>query len=321
MRSLVTVQWSAAGWNLSEIQRAKWTSACPSSWPSLLVLAVQPISTASAADCGNAINCDIDAGGATVGTTQEVLERAKNGLDLQTGEPDKRVWEYTSATACQHSIPGSAGADIPCAGAVQACAGNTPAQGQGPQVRLYRREVDAKGVPISAAWLPIGTTCFPELVPGEPVLGIGLILAAFHNTAWAKPVAHTQPEGNVTLVTLPTFFEVTWPAAGFRPGQIDPVTLMGRRVQIRPTSNGFTYLFGDGSSPLQTDSPGGIYPDGDITHAYAKAGVDRVQIDITYGGEFSVEGGEWIPIPDLVTVAGAPQTLTVKTANARLVIK
>ena len=46
-----------------------------------------------------------------------------------------------------------------------------------------------------------------------------------------------------------------------------------------------------------------------------------VKIDITYGGEFSVEGGEWIPIPDLVTVAGAPQTLTVKTANARLVIK
>ena len=176
-------------------------------------------------------------------------------------------------------------------------------------------------MPISAAWLPIGTTCFPELVPGEPVLGMGLILAAFHNTPWAKPVVHTQPEGNVTLVTLPTFFEVTWRTAGFRPGQIDPVTLMGKRVQIRPTSNGFTYVFGDGSSPLQTDSPGGIYPDGDITHAYVKAGVYRIQIDITYGGEFSVEGGEWIAIPDQITVAGAPQTLTVKTANARLVIR
>jgi hypothetical protein len=49
------------------------------------------------------------------------------------------------------------------------------------------------------------------------------------------------------------------------------VTLMGRRVQIRPTSNGFTDVFGDGSSPLQTDSPGGTYPDSDITHAYAKS--------------------------------------------------
>ncbi|HEX7538618.1 MAG TPA: hypothetical protein VF391_16630, partial [Dermatophilaceae bacterium] len=237
------------------------------------------------------------------------------------GKPDVRVFEYTSVTACSLSIPGGANADVPCFGAVQACAGNTPAQGLGPQVRLYRRELNTKGVPISTAWDLLGTTCYPELVPGKQILGMGLILAAFHNTAFAKPTTHTQPEGNVTLVTLATYFEVKWPAAGYQPDEIDTVTLMGNQVQIRPTNQGYTYVFGDNTSQGPTDSPGGIYPDGDITHAYPKAGSYDSHIDITYGGEFSVGGGPWIPIPDTVTIPGQTQTLTVKTARARLVTK
>jgi hypothetical protein len=42
---------------------------------------------------------------------------------------------------------------------------------------------------------------------------------------------------------------------------------------------------------------------------------------ITYGGEFSIGGGAWIPIPDTVTVAGRSQPVTVKTARSRLVIR
>jgi len=187
-------------------------------------------------------------------------------------------------------------------------------------VRLYRRELDASGNPLGG-WTAIGTTCFPQFVPGKPVLGLGQILAAFHNTPWAKPTAHIQPEGNVTLVTLATYFEVKWPTAGFQPGEIDTVTLLGTPVRIRPTVQGYTYVFGDGTSFGPTASAGGAYPDGDITHAYPKAGNYNTHIDITYGGEFSVAGGPWLPIPDSVTVAGSLQPLTVKTANARLVIR
>lgn len=248
-----------------------------------------------------------------------MMERAKNGLDLQSGEPDKHVWEYTSATACQLSTPGGLNADAPCASAVAACAGNTPAQGLGPQIRLYRRELGLNGQPLPAGWQLLGMSCSLESVPGKPVLGMALILAEFHNTTWALPTVHIQPEGNVTLVTLPTYFEVKWPATGFQPGEIDPVTLMGRQVQIRPTNNGFTYVFGDGTSPLQTSSAGGVYPDGDITHVYAKAGTYDSHIDINYGGEFRVDGGEWIAIPDTVDVPGQTQVLTVKTAHARLI--
>jgi len=206
-------------------------------------------------------------------------------------------------------------------GAIQACAGNTPQQGQGPQIRLYRRELGANGIPAATGWELIGTTCFPDLVPGKPVLGMALILAAFHNTGWSKPAVHIQPEGNVTLVTLPTYFQVAWPAAGFQPGEIDTVSLLGNQVRIRPTVQGFTYVFGDGTTTGPTLSSGGQYPSGDVTHAYPKAGTYNSHIDITYGGEFSIGGGAWIPIPDTVTVAGTVQTVTVRTARARLVTR
>jgi hypothetical protein len=280
--------------------------------------------TSASADsaCGGiqALNCSANNGGIYSDLRSHELERSRQGLDIQTGAPDKRTFEYTSVYACPTNVPGDKTTDIVCTGAIQGCAGNTPEQGQGPMVRLYRRELDASGNPLGG-WTSIGTTCFPDLVPGKPVLGLGQILAAFHNTPWAKPTTHIQPEGNVTLVTLATYFEVKWPTAGFQPGEIDTVTLLGTPVRIRPTVQGYTYVFGDGTSFGPTPSAGGAYPDGDITHAYPKAGTYNTHIDITYSGEFSVAGGVWLPIPDSVTVAGSLQPLTVKTANARLVTR
>ena len=185
-------------------------------------------------------------------------------------------------------------------------------------VQLFRRELVANGS-AATPWQSIGTTCFPELTPGRQVLGLAQILAAFHNTPWSKPTLRVQPEGNVTLVTLPTYFAVTWPAAGFQPGEADTVMLLGQPVRIRPTLDHYSYVFGDGTTLGPTSSPGGPYPDGDITHAYAKAGTYNTHIDITFGGEFSVAGGAWVPIPDTVTVAGPVQPVTVRTAQARLV--
>jgi len=40
---------------------------------------------------------------------------------------------------------------------------------------------------------------------------------------------------------------------------------------------------------------------------------------VSYGGEFRVDGGAWIPIPDTVEIQGTPQALTVLEARARLV--
>ena len=256
--------------------------------------------------------------GVQTSLTRVELGRARNGLDLKTGQPDTRSFEYASGYACPYNTLG--GTDILCPSAVATCAGNTPAQGLGPLIRLYRRELNPSGAPV-AGWQIIGTTCLVDLVPGKPVLGMGQILAAFNNTPWSKPTVHIQPEGNLTLVTLPTYFAVVWPEAGFQPGEADTVTLLGQPVQIRPTLDHYSYVFGDNTTSGPTTSAGGPYPGGDITHTYPTAGIYNTHVDITFGGEFRISGGDWVPIPDTVTVAGSIQPLTVKTAHARLVIR
>ena len=147
------------------------------------------------------------------------------------------------------------------------------------------------------------------------------VLAAFHDTDFAKPSVQIQPKGNVTLVTLPTYFELTWPSAGFAPGEVDavdPARMLGFRVEIRPQFKSVVYVYGDGSTSGATTSRGGPYPSGDIRHAYDEAGTFPVRADVTYTGQFRVAGGQWIDIPGQVTIQGQPEDLQVRTAKARL---
>ena len=73
-----------------------------------------------------------------------------------------------------------------------------------------------------------------------------MLRRAFARLTFAKPLTHVQPEGNITLVNLPTYYQVRWPAAGYQPGEVATVTLLGRTVQIRPRATTYTYDFGDG---------------------------------------------------------------------------
>ncbi|NNM45390.1 hypothetical protein [Knoellia koreensis] len=231
-------------------------------------------------------------------------------------------YEYTAVANCPNEEPGSTNADAFCPSAAAFCANNTPEQGLGPSVKLYRREVDAAGKP-QGGWEQYGITCFPQFAPGaSPTLTMELILAAFHDTKFAVPTVQIQPKGNVTLVTLPTYFQVVWPEAGFEPDEVDkpdPATVAGFNVEIRPVLKSVNYIYGDGSSSGPTESLGGPYPEGDVTKEYPKAGTFQVRADVTYGGQFRVNGGQWIDIPDVVVIQGTPEPLQVKTAKARLV--
>ncbi|YAL83348.1 hypothetical protein ACMYYO_00675 [Dermacoccaceae bacterium W4C1] len=183
-----------------------------------------------------------------------------------------------------------------------------------------RREV-TNGSP-SGTWENVGRTCFPEDVPGgasRPALTLTVVRSAFADTPFAKPQVSMQPVGNRTLVTLPTYFQVQWPSAGFGPGEVHAVTLLGYPVRIRPVFQANTFTYGDGSSSGSTKSMGGVYPTGDITHRYEKSGTYTVNASTTYSGEFSVNGGPWMQIPGSVTVSGPEQSLTVVTAKNRLV--
>ncbi len=204
-----------------------------------------------------------------------------------------------------------------CGYALSACRDST---GGGPLSNVYRRQVS----PSVGHWQLVDSTCFAPTaptaaVPGRPGVTVEQVRAAFARTPFKRPVVGIQPPGGRTLINLPTYVEAVMPAAGYGPGQVHTVTLLGRAVRIRVLSAGYTFDFGDGTPVLRTQSAGGPYPDGDVRHTYTRDGVVWVKVSAAYRGEYSVDGSAWRPVGQTVTLNAAPVRLEVVTAPARLV--
>jgi hypothetical protein len=187
-------------------------------------------------------------------------------------------------------------------------------------MRAYRREVDRAGAPQSD-WAALGVTCLPERLPGgRAALSLALVQQAFTETEFSVPTVNIQPEGDVTLVNLPTFFEVKFPEEGFGPDEVDtpdPARLLGYQVEVRPVLTSVTYHLGERTIG-PTTSLGGPHPNGDVRVTYTRPGEHQVRADILYRGQFRVGGSGWIDIPGEVSLLGTPVTLTVREAKARL---
>ena len=210
-----------------------------------------------------------------------------------------------------------------CLRAVVMC--QSGVNGDGPAVAIFRRELERNRQPMPGAagrWASVGFTCFPALVPGaRNTLTMAMIREAFHDTDFTVPTVNIQPEGDLTLVNLPTFFEAKFPESGFGPGEIDevdPARMLGHRVEVRPVLKSITYHLG-GQTVGPTTSMGGPYPNGDVRATYSSAGTHEVRADIVYTGQFRVGGSEWFDIPGEVDLTGTPVTLTVAEAKSRLV--
>ena len=99
---------------------------------------------------------------------------------------------------------------------------------------------------------------------------MAMIREAFHDTDFSVPTLNIQPEGDVTLVNLPTYFEVMFPEDGFGPEEVDtpdPGRLLGYRIEVRPLLKSVTYHLGD-QDIGPTTSLGGPHPTGDIRATY-----------------------------------------------------
>ncbi|MGB7449499.1 MAG: hypothetical protein WA892_10265 [Ornithinimicrobium sp.] len=208
-----------------------------------------------------------------------------------------------------------------CISADEYCETNEP-DSAGPWSRLYRRVVNDDG--DVGDWQNLGLTCFTDAVPatsGAPqdTLGINDIVAQFHRTDFAVPQVEIEPPGGRTLVHLPTFYALTWPNDGVEPEEVDTTTLLGHDVRIRPLFVNATYDFGDGDSSGPVKSLGGPYPNGGIQHVYVSRANVKASVSVTYGGEYSIDGQEWEPIPGSITVDGAVQPVEVLTSRNRLV--
>jgi hypothetical protein len=264
--------------------------------------------------------CDVDSGGIYVGSFEQGSALAQEFPDtsaIRDGDPSS-WYEYRVIIACEGNYPDDP-SETACAAALAACTALDP-DAPGPHHWIFRRVVTADG--SVSTWSRYGHTCFPAAVPTrsgeEPGLTEAMIVEQFHRTDFALPQVVLQPSDNRALVNLPVFFELAWPEAGFEPQEVDTTVLVGREVRIRPTLQDATYIFGDGSSHGPTSSLGGPYPDGDVTHTYTAASTVNPSIEVTYGGEVSVDGADWTVIPASVTIAGPAVPLEVLTSRNRL---
>ena len=224
---------------------------------------------------------------------------------------------FSVRIACQAADAGDPDPSA-CQKAALGCLTNGVQVGIGLLYEIYARPAGSSG-----AWQYVGSTCFADQVPGaSPTLSMGRIIDAFHLTPWATATVVTQPEGNTTLVNLPVYARISWSVQGYQPGEVDtldPASMFGLTVQIRPKVDHYTYVWGDGTTTGPSRSDGGVWPTGDITHSYPSPGTYQARVDTTFTGDFRINGGPWTQIPDTVTITGPTTTITVHAAKAVLV--
>lgn len=241
------------------------------------------------------------------------------------GNPDDPTGHYetTWTYGCAGNEAGVR--NVPCASAYWAC-GVAEGMPGGPLIYYWRRWVPDAGSP--EPWQHVGQECYPRpedpdpaapTPDGPPVLTPGRIIEEWRHTPFAEAFLTVQPPNGKTLVQLPVFAEAGFPSAGFEPGEVNNVTILGIPIRIRPTLSTYRYRFGDGTV-VTTKSPGGPYPDGDVRHTYTTAGKRTLSVDTVYGGEFSIDGGEWVTIDATITIPGTAHELDVRTTHNRLTV-
>ncbi|MDH2415213.1 hypothetical protein [Nocardioides sp. CER19] len=140
----------------------------------------------------------------------------------------------------------------------------------------------------------------------------GDILRAFRQIPLPASVLVIQPPGGATLVNFDTNFYTE--AAPFE----RTVTLLGHQVRFRIRTQSFTWHFGD-RTETRTSKPGAAYPALDVTHRYLEKGTVSPSVDTTWEADYQLDGGAWAPVDGTVTIAGAPQRLTIRSATPVLV--
>ena len=265
---------------------------------------------------GGVLGQATDAQGVRLHASKSDVSYLGQGRDFD-GNPFAVPMVFQVRIACPTNI--AANPDpAACQRAAASCQTSTGIIGIGFLYEIYARPQGS-----TEPWRYLGSTCFADQVPGAtPTVSLAQIINAFHLTPWATATVSTQPEGNTTLVGLPTYARITWSTSGYEPGEIDtldPATMLGLTVQIRPRVDHYTYVFGDGTTFGPTHSDGGVWPTGDVTHAYPTPGAYQARVDTTFTGDFRINGGPWTQIPDTVTVTGPTTTITVHTAKPVLV--
>jgi hypothetical protein len=159
-----------------------------------------------------------------------------------------------------------------------------------------------------------GETCLSDTQAGDlGVITPGLVLREFKRLTWPQSPLTIQPPGGKTAVNFTTYYFTDNVAP-----TTQTVQIIGQEVEIEATPTSYVYRFGDRDT-VETRSPGGPYPSGDVTHQYRHKGTAGPSIDTVYSGRYRVNGGAWNEIPETVTVEGTPVTLRIVEVRPTLV--
>lgn len=88
------------------------------------------------------------------------------------------------------------------------------------------------------------------------------------------------------------------------------------QIQLRAWPVSYEWSYGDGTS-LTTSNPGSAVPgDGFDTetptsHRYTETGDYMVQLDTLFAGDYSVDGGPWLPVAGLARVSSEPHLMSI----------
>ena len=136
--------------------------------------------------------------------------------------------------------------------------------------------------------------------------------AEFRRLPLPAGLVHIQPGNGRTLINVPTNVYVVARAT------VIPTTVIGQPVRVRATPVAYDWAFGDGQR-LHTADPGAPYPDLRTTHTYAAPGTLTLGLTTTYRGEYSVNGGPWLPVDGTAAVVSPALNLVVVAARSELV--
>jgi hypothetical protein len=144
-------------------------------------------------------------------------------------------------------------------------------------------------------------------------------LTALVQTEFARlPLAPSpltiQPSRGWTLVNVDT---ITYTSAD---PQVFTTTLLGVPVTIEAVPAGYSWDYGDDTTPLATTDPGHPDPHHTVAHVYEKPATATITLTTTWTGRFQITGTTtWTPVTGTATTTTTAPPLTIHEARSRLV--
>jgi hypothetical protein len=215
----------------------------------------------------------------------------------------------TYIPACEGNTPGADSLGTLCPRAVTLCAATPDPTDLG--FWVFTAPV---GPAASADWTTTGElVCRGAGNPGDaPAIEPVVTAEDFRRLPLPASQIMIQPPSGRTLVNIPTNLYADSATVTL------PTTVLGQPVRVRATPLRFRWSYGDGEVRTTTD-PGAPYPELRTAHTYRQPGADKLDLRTTYSGEYSVDGGPWLPIDGLAVVNSPGSTLTVIAAENHLV--